>query len=163
MQTYSKQEITILLAEDDDGHAELILDNLREAGLRNTILRFADGQEVLNFLQGTPGSPALQTNGAAYLLLLDIRMPKVDGVEVLRRLKNDPALQTLPVVMLTTTDDPCEVKHCYELGCNCYITKPVDYERFAEMLQRLGLFLTIVQIPELQHEHTKGTYYPCAE
>jgi CheY-like chemotaxis protein len=79
--------------------------------------------------------------------VLDINMPRVDGIEVLRQIKSDAKTAKLPVVMLTTTDDPREVAHCYELGCNVYITKPVDYVAFADALQRLGLFLQIVKIP----------------
>ena len=74
-------------------------------------------------------------------------MPRVDGVEVLRRLKEDARTARLPVIMLTTTDDPREVQHCYDLGCSSYVTKPVEYERFAEAMKRLGLFLSIVQVP----------------
>lgn len=149
MEKLARNEVTLLIAEDDDGHAELIIDNLREAGLTNEIVRFSDGQELLDFLTGEPDTPRTRRRGSAYLLLLDIRMPRVDGVEVLRRVKADPELHKLPVIMLTTTDDPREVKNCYELGCSCYITKPVDYERFSEMLNRLGLFLMVVQVPDI--------------
>ena len=149
MEKFARNEIVILIAEDDDGHAELIIDNLRDAGLTNQIIRFGDGQEVLDFLIGTPDTEHTRQSGTAYLLLLDIRMPRVDGVEVLRRLKADPELHKLPVIMLTTTDDPREVQNCYELGCSCYITKPVDYDRFSEMLHRLGLFLMVVQVPDI--------------
>jgi CheY-like chemotaxis protein len=137
-------EITIMIAEDDDGHAELIKDNLREAGISNEIIRFRDGQEALDFLLPQGHSTTL---GKASLLLLDIRMPRVDGVEVLRRLKATPGTRNLPVIMLTTTDDPREIKECYELGCNCYITKPVEYQKFADVMTRLGLFLVIIQLP----------------
>ena len=139
-------EITILIAEDDDGHAELIKDNLREAGVSNKIVRFRDGQEVLDFLLAGNDSGTCPERQAC-LLLLDIRMPRVDGVEVLRRLKHNPQTRNLPIIMLTTTDDPREIKQCYELGCNCYITKPVDYQKFAEVMNRLGLFLVIIQLP----------------
>ena len=81
------------------------------------------------------------------LLLLDINMPHIDGVEVLRQVKADPATAKLPVIMLTTTDDPREVGRCYQLGCGVYVTKPVQYEQFAEAMQRLGLFLDFVKIP----------------
>jgi CheY-like chemotaxis protein len=73
-------------------------------------------------------------------------MPRLDGVEVLRRIKSDPDLETMPVIMLTTTDDPREVERCYELGCNVYITKPVDYAAFVEAICRLGLFLQVVTL-----------------
>lgn len=139
-------QVTIMIAEDDDGHAELIKDNLREAGVTNEIIRFRDGQEVLDHL--LPGGIVKSPAAKHSMLLLDIRMPRVDGVEVLKRLKSTPELRNLPVIMLTTTDDPREIKQCYELGCNCYITKPVDYQKFAEVMTRLGLFLIIIQLPE---------------
>jgi CheY-like chemotaxis protein len=137
-------EITIMIAEDDDGHAELIKDNLREAGISNEIIRFKDGQEALDYLLH-PSKANLAT--PASLLLLDIRMPRVDGVEVLRRLKANAGTRNLPIIMLTTTDDPREIKECYDLGCNCYITKPVEYQKFADVMTRLGLFLVIIQLP----------------
>jgi CheY-like chemotaxis protein len=145
-----KKEVIILIAEDDDGHAELIQDNLQESGLRNPIIRFHNGQEALDFFYGKPDGDAPRCEkGQAYMMLLDIRMPKVDGVEVLRQIKSDPALKNMPIIMLTTTDDPREIRTCYNLGCSCYVTKPVDYQKFAEMLSRLGLFLLVVQVPDL--------------
>ena len=77
-------------------------------------------------------------------------MPKLDGVEVLRRIKSDPELRKLPVILLTTTDDPREVSRCHALGCNNYIVKPVDYERFADAIRNLGLFISLVEIPEIE-------------
>jgi len=141
-----KKEIHIIIAEDDDGHAALIKKNLRRAGINNDIVRFADGQQVLDFFFRKGEGPH-RTSGDSYLLLLDIRMPKVDGVEVLRQLKEDAELRKVPVIMLTTTDDPREVEHCHLLGCSNYITKPVDYEKFVNTIRQLGLFLTIVKVP----------------
>lgn len=150
MENGLKKEVTILIAEDDDGHAELICDNLRESGLHNPIIRFSNGQEILDFFFCPPeGGLPRREYGRAYMLLLDIRMPKVDGVEVLRQIKKDPELKKMPVIMLTTTDDPREIRNCYNLGCSCYVTKPVDYMKFSEMLTRLGLFLLVVQVPDL--------------
>jgi CheY-like chemotaxis protein len=141
----SQYEVIILIAEDDDGHAELVHEHLREAGISNQIIRFINGLEVWNFLSQTGPGPYREAR-RAYLLLLDIRMPKMDGVEVLKRIKADPTLHSIPVIMLTTTNDPREIRDCYELGCNCYITKPVQYPRFAEAINRLGLFITIMQV-----------------
>lgn len=142
------KEIVILIADDDAGHVRLIEKNLARASLKNKILCFANGREILDFLfrHGNGRKRMLDT---PYLLLLDIRMPGVDGVEVLRQLKEDPELRKLPVSMLTTTDDPREVERCHALGCSNYIVKPVDYERFAEMIKQLGLFFTLVQVPEI--------------
>jgi CheY-like chemotaxis protein len=143
------QQVTILIAEDDPGHAALIERNLRRAGIQNPIQRFLDGQEVLDFFF-SDSSPRCRETGAAYLTLLDIRMPKVDGIEVLAQLKTREETRKMPVIMLTTTDDPREIDRCHALGCNQYITKPIDYDRFVTALQQMGLFLLIVQVPSLR-------------
>jgi len=144
----NENRVTILMAEDDDGHALLIQERFDSIGVCNSVIRFKDGQETWDFLTGTlrPGLEA----GREYLLLLDIRMPVVDGIEVLRRVKNDPRLKNIPVIMLTTTDDPREIKLCYELGCNNYLTKPVEFDKFAEVLKRLGLFLMIIKVSKVE-------------
>jgi len=140
-------EVTILITEDDEGHAMLIQKNLRRAGISNTLKHFRDGQEILDFLFGR-SADKLEEN-KSYLLLLDIRMPRVDGIEVLRQIKNHERLKRMPVIMITTTDDPQEVNQCHALGCNNYITKPVDYNRFIEAIRQLGLFFSIVEVPSL--------------
>ena len=142
----SPEPLTIVLAEDDDGHANLIHRNLERAGLTNGFIRVRDGQEALDLLRGEGEHAGREIRGD-YLLLLDINMPRVDGVEVLRQVKADPRLATTPVIMLTTTDDPREVERCYKLGCNVYITKPVAYEQFVEAIRQLGLFLQVVKVP----------------
>ncbi len=143
MKTY--KELVILIAEDDDGHAELIREGLEEAGLCNTILRFSNGEEAWHFLTGS-GQGISIDHRKNYLLLLDISMPRMDGIELLRRIKEDGTLKEIPVIMLTTTDDPREVEACYKLGCNIYVTKPVEFTKFAETLKRLGLFLQVVRL-----------------
>ncbi len=140
------REITILITEDDEGHAVLIRKRLGRAGINNPMLHFRDGDEVLNFLF-RQGPPPHRDANAAYLLLLDIRMPRVDGVEVLRQVKADPELCILPAIMVTTTDDPREMSRCHELGCSNYITKPVDYEKFVAAVGQLGLNLTFAHPP----------------
>ena len=144
----NEDEITVLIAEDDDGHATLIAAALQEAGLLNPIQRFRDGQETLDFLFQRGSGPKREP-GRAYLLLLDIRMPRVDGLQVLSAIKQDQVLKTLPIVMLTTTDDPREIQACYQQGCNCYITKPVEFGAFTESLNRVGLFLRVVRVPPI--------------
>lgn len=143
MKTY--KEIVILIAEDDDGHAELIKEGLLESGVCNRMIRFSNGEEVWQFFTRTEGQPILDKH-KNYLLLLDLHMPKMDGLEVLKRMKSDKELKEIPIMILTTTDDPREVDACYKLGCNMYITKPVDFFRFTETLRRLGLFLQVVKI-----------------
>lgn len=141
------RQVVVLVAEDDPGHAVLVERNLRRAGLANEIRMFSDGQAILDFLFAQPHHPP----GAEerFLLLLDIRMPKVDGTEVLRRIKSDDRFRSLPCVMLTTTDDPREIDKCHALGCNSYIVKPLAAERFIETVRRLGLFLSVVEVPKV--------------
>jgi CheY-like chemotaxis protein len=138
----------MIIAEDDEGHALLISRNLSRSGITNQMLHFRDGQEVLDFLKKTGEGPC-RRSGIGYLLLLDIRMPKCDGVEVLRHMKQDPELRKIPVIMMTTTDDPREVEKCHHLGCSNYIVKPVDYDKFASAIRQLGLFLMIAEVPRI--------------
>ena len=142
-----KNDPVILIVEDDEGHAILVRENLEAAGLGNRIVHFRDGQAVLDFFFKRDPGTARETGDHTYLVLLDIRMPKVDGIEVLRRLKADPELHKLPIIMLTTTDDVREVERCHQLGCNVYIQKPVDYDKFAEAIRRLGLFVMLLLLP----------------
>jgi CheY-like chemotaxis protein len=142
------QGVIILIAEDDEGHAELIRKNLTRAGIVNKIIHFKDGQETVDFLFRCGAGPH-RKSGDAFVLLLDIRMPKLSGDEVLEQIKADPELRKIPVIMITTTDDPREVAHCHALGCSSYITKPVEYEPFVNAIRQLGLFLTVVQVPRI--------------
>lgn len=142
------KSVVVLVAEDDEGHAGLIRKNLTRAGIMNEILHFTDGQGVLDFLFRKGDGPHREAE-TAYVLLLDIRMPKLDGVEVLAQLKADPELRKLPVIMVTTTDDPREVERCHALGCSNYISKPVDSESFMNAVRQLGLFLAVVEVPRI--------------
>ena len=145
-----KTEPIIVVVDDDEGHAILVRENLEAAGLNNRFIHFSDGQEALDFFFRRGGGTSLSEPGEKYLILLDIRMPKVDGLEVLRQLKSDPELHKLPVIILTTTDDSREVDRCHELGCNGYIQKPIDYEKFAEAMRRLGLFMSLLLVPPVK-------------
>lgn len=144
------QEMLIIIAEDDEGHAALIKKNLKRAGLHNEILHFHDGQEILDYLFRRGDGP-LWESGTPIVVLLDIRMPKIDGVEVLRQIKQHEELRKIPVIMVTTTDDPREVERCHAIGCSNYVTKPVDYQKFVKAIRQLGLFLAVVQVPTI-HE-----------
>jgi CheY-like chemotaxis protein len=139
------KDVIILIAEDDDGHAELIKEGLTDSGICNQIIRFSNGEEVWQFISCT-GDKEVRDINKSYLLLLDINMPKMNGEEVLTRIKSDIELKEMPVIMLTTTDDPREVETCYQLGCNLYIVKPIEFLKFAEALKLLGLFIQIVKI-----------------
>lgn len=141
---------TILIADDDEGHTILIEENLRLAGLENPVIRFRDGRELLDFLHGIHPRHRMEP-GRPCLLLMDVRMPRMDGMETLRRIKADPRFRRLPVVILTTADDPREVNRAHDLGCALYLTKPVDYSRFADAVLQLGRLIGLLQIPRL-HE-----------
>ncbi|MEC5406748.1 response regulator [Paraburkholderia sp. MPAMCS5] len=151
------ETVSIVLIEDDDGHATLVERNLRRAGISNGFVRFRDGQQALDYFFGDNPSQAPDGRAAGthpgleqlknFVVLLDLKMPRVDGFEVLRRLKESPRTAPVPVIVLTTTDDPREIARCYELGCNVYITKPVEYDAFIEAVRRLGFFLQVVKLP----------------
>ena len=141
------QPVIIAMVEDDEGHARLIEKNLRRAGVNNEIVPLADGANAITFLFGADGS-GLVNKGRALLILLDLNLPDMSGVDILKRLKENEHLRVSPVVVLTTTDDKSEIQRCYELGCNVYITKPVNYENFANAIQQLGLFVYVMQVPE---------------
>ncbi len=142
-----KQEVTILLVEDDPGHARLIEKNLRRSKISNEIVIVDDGQKAIDYLFGQ-GECAQINCPTPMLVLLDLNLPVLDGYQVLQRMKGDERTKRIPVIILTTTDDTREVARCYNLGCNVYITKPVDYEQFAEAIRKIGLFLTVVTIPD---------------
>ena len=144
----SHQTVTIIMIEDDEGHARLIEKNIRRAGISNEIRHFADGTSALEFLYDHPSGPA--QNGPA-LILLDLNLPDMSGTDLLGRFKaEDSALKRTPIIVLTTTDDKFEVQNCYDLGCNVYITKPVNYDSFADAIRQLGLFLSVIQVPDVE-------------
>src|SRR4051812_45754046 len=138
--------VTIAMIEDDEGHARLIEKNLRRAGVHNEIVPLVDGASAISFLFGVDGS-GLNSTGRPLLILLDLNLPDMSGIDILKPIKENDHLRVVPVVVLTTTDDKAEIQRCYDLGCNVYITKPVDYEKFASAIQNLGLFMYVMQIP----------------
>jgi CheY-like chemotaxis protein len=140
------QPVSIIMVEDDEGHARLIEKNIRRAGITNGIRHFRDGTSALEYLQEAPDGP---THNGPALILLDLNLPDMSGIDILSRIKaaGNPLKRT-PVVVLTTTDDKIEIQRCYELGCNVYITKPVNYESFADAIRQLGLFLSVIQVPD---------------
>ena len=138
--------VTIIMIEDDEGHARLIERNIRRSGINNEIIPFTTGTDALNYLFGSDGSGD-EHSGRAFLILLDLNLPDMTGIEILRQVKEHMTLKSAPVVVLTTTDDSHEIKRCYELGCNVYITKPVNCESFANAIRQLGLFFSVIQVP----------------
>jgi CheY-like chemotaxis protein len=135
--------VLIVMIEDDEGHARLIEKNIRRAGVNNEIRHFTDGTSALAFLQ----TGEVAANGPI-LVLLDLNLPDMTGIDILTVLKGHERLKRSPVIVLTTTDDKVEIQRCYDLGCNVYITKPVDYETFATAIRQLGLFLSVMQVPD---------------
>lgn len=138
--------VTIVMIEDDEGHARLIERNIRRSGADNEIIPFRSGTAALRFLFGSDGS-GLEHRGRALLVLLDLNLPDMAGIDILRQIKRNEYLRSTPVVVLTTTDDSREIRRCYELGCNVYITKPIHYDTFANAIRHLGLFFSVIQIP----------------
>jgi len=139
--------VTIVMIEDDEGHARLIEKNVRRAGINNEIVPFTHGNAALDYVLGSDRSGVHRSN-APHLILLDLNLPDMSGLDILKAIKSNLYSQRIPVVILTTTDDQTEIDKCYELGANVYITKPVDYEGFATAIKSLGLLLTVIQIPE---------------
>lgn len=136
------EPVTILLVEDDPGHARLIERNLRRAHMTNEIITLRDGQAAVDYLFGEERRPLLPL-----LMLLDLNLPGLSGFQVLERLKAERRTKHIPVICLTTTDNPQDIERCYALGCNMYITKPVAYAQFSEAIRQLGLFLAVVKVP----------------
>jgi CheY-like chemotaxis protein len=138
--------VTIIMIEDDEGHARLIERNIRRSGVNNEIVPFTNGTAAMDYLFGQDGTGSLR-KGEALLVLLDLNLPDMTGIDILKRVKENKYLKSIPVVVLTTTDDSHEIKRCYEFGCNVYITKPVNYESFANAIRQLGLFFSVIQVP----------------
>ncbi len=136
--------VTFVLIEDDPGHARLIEKNVRRAGVANPLVHFPDGTSALEWLF----SPENGGHRGPILVLLDLNLPDMSGLDILARVKADETMRRAPVIVLTTTDDKTEIQRCYDLGCNVYITKPVEYEGFATAIRQLGLFLAVMQVPE---------------
>ena len=136
----------ILLVEDDPNDVELTLSALAENHLANEVFVVSDGKEAIDYLyyQGVYES---REEGIPALMLLDLKLPKVDGMEVLRRVKTDPALKMIPVVMLTSSREEQDLVSSYDLGTNAYVVKPVDFQTFVEAVSGLGLFWAIINHP----------------
>jgi len=138
---------SVVLIEDDEGHARLIRKNLQRGGVVNPILHISHSTDALKYFFEDDQSDRRYDR---VVIVLDLNMPGVDGFEILRRLKAHEHTRRIPVIVLTTTDTPRDIDRCYALGCNVFMTKPVGYEDFCEAIRKLGLMLTIVQVP---HSH----------
>jgi CheY-like chemotaxis protein len=140
------KEVTIVMVEDDEGHARPIEKNVRRAGVNNEIVPFMNGNAALDYILGSDRT-GVSTQDRHLLILLDLNLPDMSGIDILEKVKSNPHAKRLPVVILTTTDDEREIQRCYDLGANVYITKPVDYDSFAHAIRQLGLFFSVMQVP----------------
>ena len=134
---------TILLAEDNPNDVELTLAALSEQNLANRVIVVNDGVEVIEYLR-CEGEYKLRKKGNPAVLLLDIKMPRMDGIEALQIIRNDPDLKILPVVMLTSSREEPDLKICYKLGANAYVVKPVDFKDFFDAVKQLGIFWALI-------------------
>lgn len=147
IQMTDAKEMRILIIEDDPGHSRLIEKNLRRANVRNEIIKLSTGREALDYLFLEGEYSGLKPAGSL-LILLDLNLPVVDGFHVLERIKSEDATRNIPVIVLTTSDNDLDINRCYAFGCNVYLVKPIGYGDFADAVQKLGLFLPVVSVPE---------------
>jgi two-component system, response regulator len=136
----------ILLAEDDPRDVELTINALGEHNLANDIQVVCDGAEALDYLYRR-GGYAQEPDGNPVVILLDLKMPKIDGIQVLRQIKSDKNLQTIPVVILTSSRESRDLETCYQLGVNAYVVKPVQFTDFVEAVKQLGVFWALINVP----------------
>ena len=140
------QSTSILLVEDNPDHETLTIRALKKARVMNEIVVAHDGAEALDMLTGT-GACAGQPPLTPQVVLLDLKLPKVDGLEVLRRLRADPLTRRQPVVILTSSKEERDLVESYELGANSYVRKPVDFNQFVEAVNQLGLYWLVLNQP----------------
>ncbi|MHC4432556.1 MAG: response regulator [Planctomycetota bacterium] len=140
----------VLIAEHNDEHFDTMKENLLRAGVRNQILRLPDGRQTLDYVSEISAQPAVEGAGQQYVLFIDVDLPEAGGVEVLEKIKADARLSKIPVIVLTAVDDPNTIDRCYDLGCSTYIVKPAKYEDFAEIIQNIGSFLSVVETTSIK-------------
>jgi len=145
-----EREIEILLVEDNPSDEELTLRALKKYKLSNDIFVVRDGAEALDYIFGTGKYSERDTNHHPRVILLDLKLPKVDGLEVLRRVKTDPKTKQIPVVVLTSSSEESDVVESYKLGANSYIIKPVDFKQFTESIRELGMYWLLLNEAPVQ-------------
>ena len=140
-------QVEILLVEDDMDDAEITIHAMRKNNLANKLIHMKDGEEALDFLFGTGNFIGRDVNLKPRLILLDLKMPKVDGIEVLERVKSNHATKKIPVVILTSSKEDPDVSRCYELGANSYMVKPVEFDGFIKAVSELGMYWMLLNHP----------------
>jgi len=135
------QSVEVLLIEDNASDAELTIRELKKHNMANNLVHLKNGEEALDFIFGTGEQRSPK------VVLLDIQMPKVNGIEVLQKIKSDPRTRLVPVVMLTSSKEDPDIQKCYELGANSYIVKPVNFESFAQAIKNLGFYWLLLNEP----------------
>lgn len=135
--------IDIILVEDNPDDAKLTIRALKKRNLANNLLHLWDGEEAIEYLTQN------QHNNLPKLILLDLKMPKIDGIEVIQYLKKDTLLKSIPIVVLTSSKEDTDIKKSYELGANAYIVKPVDFEKFTQAVSEIGVFWLILNQPPI--------------
>ncbi len=139
--------VEILMIEDTEADAELATRALRKRGFANHLVWVKDGAEALEFIFATGAHAGRNVENRPKVVLLDLRLPKVSGIEVLRQIKADPRTKSIPVVVLTSSKEEVDLEECYKLGVNSYISKPVEFEEFAKVVSELGLYWLLVNKP----------------
>jgi two-component system response regulator len=142
-------EVEILLVEDNVHDAELTIRALKKVNLANKIVHVQDGEEALDFIFGMGAFSGREITNRPKVILLDIKMPKVDGIEVLRQIKSDPITKTIPVVIMTSSREEQDIINSYSLGVNSYVVKPVNFEAFAKAISDLGLYWLVINQPPI--------------
>jgi two-component system, response regulator len=140
----NNQEVEILIVEDNPNDAELTLRALRKQNLANNVVHLPDGAEALDFLFAKGAYSDRQINNVPKVILLDLKMPKVDGLELLEKIKSEPITKAIPVVILTSSAEDPDIKRAYELGANSYIVKPVEFNKFSKTVADLGLYWMVI-------------------
>jgi two-component system response regulator len=141
------EEIDILLVEDNSSDAGMTIRALNKNNLANKLLHLKDGAEALDFIFGEGKYAGRQIENRSKLILLDLKMPKVNGIEVLKRIKSDNRTKQIPVVVLTSSKENLDIQACYDLGVNSYIVKPVEFDEFQKAVSQLGLYWTTINQP----------------
>jgi len=151
------EEIEILLVEDNPEDAELTLRALKKSNLANRVAHVADGAAALDFILARGGFSDRKPDARPQVVILDLKLPKVSGLEVLRTLKSDPATRVIPVVVLTSSAQEQDIIESYQLGVNSYIVKPVDFDKFAATVRDLGLYWLILNKPPRRNSGREKT------